>query len=145
MKSLRIAFWLIVLIVCCHRPIHAADAEPETPSFTLPATVPAKNIATPGTEWLFDLALTADMLQTLNIHRTPPLYESNAFLGSRPSEAKIIGYSLTCGVLHYLVTRELINKYSSSSIVSMWESGTIGLEMVVVKHNASLGLHFYFP
>jgi len=109
----------------------------------LPA--PTVRQATPGTEWLFDLALTADMLQTLNIHRTPMLYESNAFLGRRPSEAKIVAYSLTCGILHYLVTRELVNHYSNHSIVSMWENGTIGLEMVVVKHNASLGLHFYFP
>lgn len=99
---------------------------------------------TPASEWLFDLALTADTLQTLDIHRHPGFTEMNTIEGRHPNQAQILGYALTMGVLHYLVTRELL-KHSTSGVVSMWESGTIGLELIVVKRNASLGLRFYFP
>lgn len=100
---------------------------------------------TPYDEYLFDLALGADMLQTLNIHQHANLIETNPIEGQHPSEGKIIAYNVSCAVLHWLLTHEMVREHVPSAIVHAWEAGTISLEMAYVKHNASLGIHFYVP
>jgi hypothetical protein len=99
----------------------------------------------PYDEYLFDLALSADMLQSLQIHQHPNFIETNALLGSHPSEGQIIGYFVGVGTLHWLSTHEMVREHVPSSFIHAWEAGTIGLEMAYVKHNASLGIHFYVP
>jgi hypothetical protein len=129
---------ILVLLLLVSMHVNAQTVPAGTPAVT-PAS-----LATPGTEWLFDAALGADMLQSLQIHRTG-LVETNSVLGPRANEAQIVGYFVGMGVIHYLATRELIRQHVPSSIVQMWETGTIGLELAYVKHNASLGVHFYVP
>lgn len=116
----------------------SAPAPAATPTVT-------PSLSTPGTEWLFDAALGADMLQTLQIHRVPGVVESNVLLGQRPNEAQVVGYFVSAGIAHFIATRILVTQHVTPSIVQAWEAGTIGLEMAYVKHNASLGVHFYFP
>jgi len=103
------------------------------------------SLATPGTEWLFDAALGADMLQSLQVHRVPGATQRSGVLGPHANEAQICGYFVGMGVLHYLATRALIREHVSSGLIQAWETGTISLEMVYVKRNASLGIHFYVP
>lgn len=107
-------------------------------------TSPPVSLKTPGTEWLFDAALGADMLQSLQIHRTS-LVETNSLLGAHAPESHVLAYFVGMGVAHYLLTRALIREHVSSSVIQAWEAGTITLEMAYVKHNASLGVHFYVP
>lgn len=112
---------------------------------TTPALVPAgTSLSTPGTEWLFQAALTADMLQSLQIHRTH-LAETNTLLGAHAAESHVVAYFVGMGVAHYLLTRALVREHVSRSVIQAWESGTIGIEVAYVKHNASLGVHFYVP
>lgn len=105
---------------------------------------PGTSLRTPGTEWLFDAALGADMLQSLQIHRTS-LVETNSLLGAHAPESHVLAYFVGMGVAHYLLTRALIREHVSSGVIQAWETGTIGLEMAYVKRNASLGVRFYFP
>lgn len=124
------ALALLLMLVACG----AAHAQ----------TVPGNTLATPGTEWLFTAALTADMLQSLQIHRTG-MVETNSVLGTHPNQAQIVGYFVGMGVAHYLLTRALIREHVSSGLITAWETGTIGIELAYVKHNASLGVRFYLP
>lgn len=137
-RTYLLAVWLLfalMVFVAAHaQTVDAADPAPSVPSAA----------KTPATEWLFQAALGADMLQTLDLHRVG-LVETNGLLGSRPNESQIAAYFVTFGILHYLVTRELVRESVPSSIVTAWEAGTISLEMAYVKHNASLGIHFYLP
>src|SRR5579872_1553833 len=63
---------------------------------------PPPSLATPGTEWLFDTALGADMLQSLQIHRTN-LVETNSLLGAHAPESHVLAYFVGMGVAHYLL------------------------------------------
>ena len=124
---------VLLLLVAYHSDAQNAPTGTSTPS-----------LATPGTEWLFDAALGADMLQTLDLHRAG-LTESNPLLGVHPNQSTTVGYFVGAGVIHYLLTRELIRQHVSTSLLQAWEAGTIGIEMAYVKRNASLGVRFYFP
>lgn len=126
---------LVLLLFVCISQAHAQ---------TVPQGTPNASLATPGTEWLFTAALGADMLQSLQIHRTQYV-ETNTVLGPHAPEAQIVAYFVGMGVAHYLLTRALIREHVSSGVIQAWEAGTIGLEMAYVKHNASLGVHFYVP
>lgn len=130
---------LLLLLVCASSYAQTAPV----PAGTSPTVAPVST-ATPMTEWLFDAALTADALQSLRAQQMG-LSETNSVLGAHPNQAQTVGYFVGAGVIHYLLTRELIRQHVPSSIVQMWETGTIGLEMAYVKHNASLGVHFYVP
>lgn len=141
----RIIVLSMVLVLLLLVAYHSDAQEAGTPASAVLVPAPAGTLATPGTEWLFDAALGADMLQSLQIHRTPNMQEGNTLLGPRPNEAQICGYFVGMGIIHYLVTRELVRSHVPRSILQGWETGTIGLEMAYVKHNASLGIHFYVP
>lgn len=113
-----------------------------------PAGTSTSTVATPtavrAEELLFQGALLLDYLQSMDLHRTQWV-ETNGILGQHPNEAHISAYFVGVGVIHYLVTRELVREHVPTSIIHGWETGTIGLEMAYVKHNASLGIHLYFP
>lgn len=127
---------LLMLLFVCVSQARAQNVPAGTPA--------APSLATPGTEWLFQAALTANMLQSLQI-RHSGLVETNSALGGHPNQAQIVGYFVGIGVAHYLLTRRLIREHVSSGLISAWETGTIGIELAYVKHNASLGVHFYVP
>lgn len=138
---------LLLLLVCASsyadQPQATGTSPVVVPAGTSPTVAPVST-ATPMTEWLFDTALAADALQSLRAQQMG-LSETNSVLGAHPNQAQTVGYFVGAGVIHYLLTRELIRQHVPSSIVQMWETGTIGLEMAYVKHNASLGVHFYVP
>ena len=71
--------------------------------------------------------------------------ETNSLLGAHAPESHVLAYFVGMGVAHYLLTRGLIREHVSNTLIQAWESGTIGLEMAYVKHNASLGVRFYLP
>jgi len=86
------------------------------------------NAKTPVTEWVYQGAAFADMLTTLDIAKHPNLVEENPLMGQHPSDGKVLGYFAATGVLHYLVTRELVR-----------------LEVGMVAHNYSIGLRVRLP
>lgn len=133
MRYLMLRKIFFIGLLCLAHGKGWAQAAPTQPS-----------LATPGTEWLFHAALAADMLQTLDLRRAG-LSETNGLLGKQPNQAQIVGYFVGMGLAHYIATRVLVTQHVTPSIVQAWEAGTIGLEMAYVKHNASLGVHFYFP
>lgn len=128
---------LFVALLCL---VHGKGWAQEAPA--APTVTPS--LSTPGTEWLFQAALGADMLQTLDLQRSKRL-ETNALLGRQPNQAQILSYFVGMGLAHFIATRVLVTQHVTPSIVQAWEAGTISLEMAYVKHNASLGVHFYFP
>jgi hypothetical protein len=100
--------------------------------------------ATPVTEWVYQGAALADMLTTLDISKHPNLVEENPLLGQHPGSIKVVGYFAATGMLHYLVTRELVRESVPATIVETWEALGIGLEVGMVAHNYSIGLRANF-
>jgi len=103
------------------------------------------NAKTPVTEWVYQGAAFADMLTTLDIAKHPNLVEENPLMGQHPSDGKVLGYFAATGVLHYLVTRELVRENVPAPIVQTWEALGIGLEVGMVAHNYSIGLRVRLP
>jgi hypothetical protein len=101
------------------------------------------NAKTPATEWVYQSAAFVDMLTTLDIRHTK-LQELNPILGPHPSDAKVVGYFAAAGLLHWAITRELVRENVPAPIVQTWEGLGIALEVGVVGHNYSLGLHARF-
>lgn len=126
---LALIFWalLVWLGLTIHNVAQADDVQP-----------------TPKTEWVYQGAALADMLTTLDIKRHPvaKIVETNPFLGSRPSDAKVLGYFAATGALHWLITRELVNENVPLSVINAWEYVSIGIETGVMAHNFSIGLRF---
>ena len=121
-------FALLAAFLCSHAK--ADDTNPNAP--------------TPVTEWVYQGAAFADMLTTLDISRHPNLVEENPLMGQHPSDGKVLGYFAATGVLHYLVTRELVRENVPAPIVQTWEALGIGLEVGMVAHNYSIGLRARF-
>jgi len=121
-------FALLAAFLCSHAK--ADDTNPNAP--------------TPVTEWVYQGAAFADMLTTLDITKHPNLVEENPLMGQHPSDGKVLGYFAATGVLHYLVTRELVRENVPTPIVQTWEALGIGLEVGMVAHNYSLGLRARF-
>jgi hypothetical protein len=76
-----------------------------------------------------------DYKQTLHIADNPNLYEQNPVLGKHPSDSKVNLYYAIWAPLHAAVSCMLAPRYRT-----MWQSGTIGVEGVVVLDNGNLGL-----
>jgi hypothetical protein len=121
-------FALLAAFLCSHAK--ADDTNPNAP--------------TPVTEWVYQGAAFADMLTTLDIAKHPNLVEENPLMGQHPSDGKVLGYFAATGVLHYLVTRELVRENVPAPIVQTWEALGIGLEVGMVAHNYSIGLRARF-
>ncbi len=121
-------FALLAAFLCSHAK--ADDTNPNAP--------------TPVTEWVYQGSAFADMLTTLDISRHPNLVEENPLMGQHPSDGKVLGYFAVTGVLHYLVTRELVRENVPAPIVQTWEALGIGLEVGMVAHNYSIGLRARF-
>lgn len=98
----------------------------------------------PATEWVYQGIAAVDMAQTLNIKNTPGIQESNPILGAYPSDAKVVGYFAVTGVVHYLITRELVTHDVPAPIVQLWECVGIGIEAAAVGHNYQLGIRVRF-
>jgi hypothetical protein len=142
-------FALLAAFLCSHAK--ADDTNPNAP--------------TPVTEWVYQGAAFADMLTTLDIKNHPAhcspamsniygtgqpsvcsggLVEENPLIGQHPSDGKVLGYFAATGVLHYLVTRELVRENVPAPIVQTWEALGIGLEVGMVAHNYQIGLRARF-
>jgi hypothetical protein len=100
--------------------------------------------STPLTEWVYQGTAAADMLTTLDIAKHPALQEDNPILGPHPSQGRIVGYFALTGVLHWAITRELVNGNVPRPIIQGWEAAGIALEVSMVAHNYSLGLRMTF-
>jgi hypothetical protein len=121
---------MILLVLSIFNAAHADETNPNAP--------------TPVTEWVYQGASFADMLTTLDIAKHPNLVEENPLMGQHPSDGKVLGYFAATGVLHYLVTRELVRESVPAPIVQTWEALGIGLEVGMVAHNYSIGLRARF-
>lgn len=97
----------------------------------------------PKLEYVYDVAMTVDMLQTLNI-RHGNFRETNAMLGERPGAGRVAAYGLGCIALHALVTYELVSQGVPRPIVTAWEIVSIGYEGQAIAHNYSIGLKMRF-
>lgn len=98
----------------------------------------------PALEFVFDAALTADMLTTAQIHNHPPLIETNPILGQHPSTGKIALYGLGVATLHAAITYEMISQDVPKPIITAWELLSIGVEVGYTAHNYSLGVRMKF-
>jgi hypothetical protein len=99
---------------------------------------------TPATEWVFDAALAADMLTTLDIKDHPKIQEENPILGPRPSDGKVLAYFAAGAALHWMLTRELLNGNVPQPLITAWELTSIGVEAGFAGHNYSIGLRAKF-
>lgn len=96
----------------------------------------------PKTEWVFDAALAADMMTTLDIRHHPGYYEQNPILGQHPSDAKVIGYVALSAALHAFITNEMVTEHVPMPIIQTWEAGSIAIEVGCAAHNYHIGLRF---
>ena len=91
------------------------------------------------TELIVGLTLLGDMAQTLDIKRHPGIYEANKILGKHPSDAKIVTYFATVGVLHYELVKALPSRWRPEAQV-----GVILFEVLVMVHDKQGGVSFKF-
>lgn len=98
----------------------------------------------PALEFVFDAALTADMLTTAQIKNHPPLVETNPILGEHPSTGKIAAYGLGVATLHAAITYEMVSQGVPRAIINTWEVLSIGIETGYVIHNYKLGVRIKF-
>jgi hypothetical protein len=130
-----IALWALILWAALSTCSHAGTVEDENGNKVYTSM--------PKLEYVFDAALAADMLTTLDIKNHPgKIEETNAILGKHPSDAKVITYGLACGAVHALITREMVNGHVPSVIVNVWEALSIGVEARAAGNNYRLGLRF---
>lgn len=81
-----------------------------------------------------------DAAQTMQLkHHRTTLHETNPILGPKPSDKKIIAYFTTVFLVHVGAVYLLPPEYRS-----YLQDGTIGLELVVIGRNKSLGLDIKF-
>jgi hypothetical protein len=116
---------VIALAVClCHQ----AKAEP-----------------VPTTEWVYQGTALVDTLQTLSIAGHPMQWqEVNPVLGPHPSKGAVLGYFAATGLLHFAITKEIVNGHVPGVIVQGWECATIALEVGAVAHNFHVGVRIQF-
>lgn len=104
----------------------------------------------PPLEFVFDAALTADMLTTADIKNTRykntglPYVETNPILGQRPSASKIAAYGAGMALLHAAITYEMVSQGVPRAIINVWEIIGIGVEAGYVAHNYKVGCKIKF-
>jgi hypothetical protein len=99
---------------------------------------------TPALEWVYQASAAADMLTTLDIKNHPNLQESNPIMGPHPSDGRVLAYFAGYDLLHYGITRILVDVNAPRALVTGWELFTIGYETDLVVHNYRFGLRFAF-
>lgn len=99
----------------------------------------------PADEYVFFGVMATDMLQSLDIHRTAGLVETNKILGAKPSEAKIFGYFVAMAAAHWGITRIMLDRDVPTVIVHAWIDLPMAWELTAVKNNFSVGVHLYVP
>lgn len=80
-----------------------------------------------------------DYKQTTDIKNHPGMYEMNPILGKHPSDSRVRNYFAANLIGHTVITALLPEKYRP-----VWQWSTITVEVIVVRHNASLGIHANF-
>lgn len=96
----------------------------------LPPERPARRI--PRSEWVYQTLNVIDGLQTIRCLDTGRCHEANPLLGKNPSPGKLIGVKAASGIVHYLITRELVRR---GGPVNTWEFITIAVQGGVVALN----------
>ena len=95
------------------------------------------------TDWAYQAAATASMAadwsQTRQAARSGRYVELNPVLGPHPSAAEINEFFIGSAIVNAAIARMLPPPWRRA-----WQVGTIGLELVVVRQNASVGLHVRF-
>jgi hypothetical protein len=81
----------------------------------------------------------ADWGQTRDGAIRPEYYEKNPIMGRNPSINEVDKYMLSTAILHAGITKSLPRKYRDK-----FQLVTIGVEIGVVKRNASLGVKVRF-
>lgn len=97
----------------------------------------------PPLEFVFDAALTADMLTTADIHNTKWV-ETNPLLGEHPSAGKIAAYGAGVALIHAAITYEMVSNDVPKPIIYVWELIGIGVEVSYTAHNYRLGCKMRF-
>lgn len=77
-----------------------------------------------------------DLAQTDTCLRAKTCVELNPLLGKNPSTEKLIAFKLAGGVLHYIITKELVKSTGpDSKEVKVWLYGSILVQGAVVGLN----------
>lgn len=104
----------------------------------------------PPLEFVFDAALTADMLTTADIKNTRykntglPYVETNPILGQHPGTGKIAAYGAGVALIHAAITYEMVSQDVPKPIIYAWELLSIGVELGYTAHNLSVGCKVRF-
>ena len=137
-RNLALLLSAAISISCCVGAVKCARAADSV------ADVLDETPKTPVLEWAYQGAALADMLTTLDIKNHPGIHETNPLMGPHPSDGRVLGYFAAYDLLHYGITRILVDLNASRPLVTVWELGTIGYETDLVVHNYRLGLRFAF-
>lgn len=82
---------------------------------------------------------TADWLQTIELTQRMGRPELNPLLGPHPTRGEINRYFAASILLHVAITRALPARFRPA-----WQYGSIGWELAIVGHNASVGIRVTF-
>jgi hypothetical protein len=101
------------------------------------ATVPREEI-------VYQTVHAIDTAQTLEIARHPDKFrETNLTMGEHPTTARVLGWSVTLGAAHYLVSDFLL-AHDMPKTYAAWQFVTIGVTAKDVHDNYRIGLRLGF-
>lgn len=87
----------------------------------------------PRAEYVYQALNIVDAVQTIDCLNRNVCHEGNPLLGKRPSAINLVGFKLSAGGLHYLITRILMR--GDPRNVRIWEIGTIAIQSGTVVAN----------
>lgn len=98
----------------------------------------------PPEEITYQTVHLIDTAQTLEIARHPDKFrETNLTMGDHPNTARVIGWSVTLGAVHYVVSDFLLS-HDMPKTYAAWQLVTIGATAKDVRDNYRIGLRLGF-
>jgi hypothetical protein len=98
----------------------------------------------PPQEVAYQTLHVIDTAQTLEIARHPDEFrETNLTMGDHPTTARVIGWSVTLGAVHYVVSDFLL-AHEMPKTYAAWQLVTIGATAQDVRSNYRIGLRLGF-
>jgi hypothetical protein len=90
-------------------------------------------------EVTYNTVRLADILITKDGMHREGYHENNPLIGRHPSDAKLWGFFLVGGVIHYFITDRIKPEYRRT-----FQAITITCELLIVNHNRSIGMNIKF-
>lgn len=98
----------------------------------------------PPEEIAYQTVHAIDTAQTLQIVHNPDKFrETNLTMGEHPTTARVIGWAVTLGAVHYVVSDFLL-VHDMPKTYAAWQFVTIGITAKDVRNNYRIGLRLGF-